>query len=330
MMDIIDVLKKATQINSVSSDENAIREFVSENIKEYCDELTVDVMGNLIAHKKGKGKKLMFAAHLDEIGVIVTDIDDKGFVRFSGIGGLNVRNLVNLRVRFKNGAEGVIGAEEEAFKDKPSLSKLYIDFGMNDKAEAEKTVSVGDVGTFVGDFVKIGDKLVSKALDNRAGCAILMKVLSEIEQTENDLYFVFTTQEEVGLRGAKTVAYSINPDMAIAVDVTDTGDTPSAPVMAVALGKGAAIKVMDRSIMCDSDVRNLMIETAKKYDIPHQLEIMNDGGTDAGAIHLTRAGIKTGGVSVPTRYIHSPSEMASVSDIENCVKLLYHIATDCI
>lgn len=198
--------------------------------------------------------------------------------------------------------------------------------GAADKKEAEKTVLIGDTASFVGGFVKCGDNVVSKALDNRVGCAILMQALSEIKDCENDLYFVFTTQEEVGLRGAKTAAFAINPDIAVAVDVTDTGDTPSAPTMAIELGKGTAIKVMDHSIMCDADVRTMMIETAKKNKIPYQLEIMTDGGTDAGAIHLTRAGIKTGGISVPTRYVHSPSEMASVSDIENSVKLLYNIA----
>ena len=298
-MDILNVLEKATQINSVSGSENEIRKFISDNVKKYCNELSVDAMGNLIAHKKGSGKKIMFAAHMAENGIIVTDA---------------------------NGVEGVIGAEEESFKDKPAISKLYVDLGAADKKEAEKIVSIGDTASFVGRFVKCGDKVVSKALDNRVGCAILMQALSEIKDCENDLYFVFTTQEEVGLRGAKTAAFAINPDIAVAVDVTDTGDTPSAPTMAIELGKGTAIKVMDRSIMCDADVRTMMIETAKKNKIPYQLEIMTDGGTDAGAIHLTRAGIKTGGISVPTRYVHSPSEMASVSDIENSVKLLYNIA----
>lgn len=237
-MDILNVLEKATQINSVSGSENEIRKFISDNVKKYCDELSVDAMGNLIAHKKGSGKKIMFAAHMDEIGIIVTDIDDKGFVRFSSVGGLNLRNLVNLRVRFANGVEGVIGAEEESFKDKPAISKLYVDLGAADKKEAEKIVSIGDTASFVGGFVKCGDKVVSKALDNRVGCAILMQALSEIKDCENDLYFVFTTQEEVGLRGAKTAAFAINPDIAVAVDVTDTGDTPSAPIMAIELGKG--------------------------------------------------------------------------------------------
>ena len=325
-MDTLKILEKMTQINSPSGNESEIRSFITEEIKKYCDEIYSDVMGNLIAHKKGGGKRIMFAAHMDEIGIIATAIDEKGFIRFSSVGGLNLRNLVNLRVRFTNGTEGVIGAQEEAFKDKPSLDKLYIDIGEDNKKETEKKVSIGDTASFVGGFVKCGDKVVSKALDNRAGCAVLMAGLSEIEESANDLYFVFTTQEEVGLRGAKTAAFDIQPDIAVAVDVTDTGDTPDAPTMAVELGKGAAIKVMDRSVMCDADVRVKMIETAKKNKIPYQLEIMTDGGTDAGAIHLTRAGVKTGGISVPTRYIHSPSEMASVSDIENCVKLVYELA----
>lgn len=325
-MDTLKILEKMTQINSPSGNETEIRSFITEEIKKYCDEIYSDVMGNLIAHKKGGGKRIMFAAHMDEIGIIATAIDEKGFIRFSSVGGLNLRNLVNLRVRFANGTEGVIGAQEEAFKDKPSLDKLYIDIGEDNKKETEKKVSIGDTASFVGGFVKCGDKVVSKALDNRAGCAVLMAGLSEIKESANDLYFVFTTQEEVGLRGAKTAAFDIQPDIAVAVDVTDTGDTPDAPTMAVELGKGAAIKVMDRSVMCDADVRVKMIETAKKNKIPYQLEIMTDGGTDAGAIHLTRAGVKTGGISVPTRYIHSPSEMASVSDIENCVKLVYELA----
>ena len=325
-MDIIKLLEDLTQINSVSGNENAIREYISENVKDYCDEVYADNMGNLIAHKKGNGKKIMYAAHMDEIGIIATDIDDKGFIRFSNIGGLNTRNLVNLRVRFANGTEGVIGAEEESFKDKPALSKLFVDIGASDKKSAQKKVGIGDSASFVGGFVNMSDCVVSKALDNRAGCAILIKALAEIKNTENDLYFVFTTQEEVGLRGAKTVAFDIEPDVAVAVDVTDTGDTPSAPTMAVEMGKGAAIKVMDRSIMCDADVRAKMVETAKKNKIPYQLEIMTDGGTDAGAIHLTKSGIKTGGISVPTRYIHSPSEMASVKDIESCIELVKELS----
>lgn len=327
-MEILKLLEKMTHINSVSGNEGTISDFIAGEAKKHCDEITVDAMGNLIARKKGEGKKIMFAAHMDEIGIIATDIDEKGFIRFSSVGGLDVRNLAHMRVCFRNGTEGVIEAEEEAFKEKPAISKLYVDIGAKNKKDAEKKVSIGDTAAFEGGFIKCGNNVVSKALDNRVGCAVLLQAMSEAAKTNNDLYFVFTVQEEVGLRGAKTAAFDIQPDIAIAVDVTDTGDTPGAPVMAVSLGGGAAIKIMDRSIMCDADVRVKMIETAKRNKIPYQLEIMTDGGTDAGAIHLTRAGVKTGGISVPARYIHSPSEMACVNDIENCVQLVSELAAE--
>lgn len=327
-MEILKLLEKMTHINSVSGNEGTISDFIAGEAKKHCDEITVDAMGNLIARKKGEGKKIMFAAHMDEIGIIATDIDEKGFIRFSSVGGLDVRNLAHMRVCFHNGTEGVIEAEEEAFKEKPAISKLYVDIGAKNKKDAEKKVSIGDTAAFEGGFIKCGNNVVSKALDNRVGCAVLLQAMSEAAKTNNDLYFVFTVQEEVGLRGAKTAAFDIQPDIAIAVDVTDTGDTPGAPVMAVSLGGGAAIKIMDRSIMCDADVRVKMIETAKRNKIPYQLEIMTDGGTDAGAIHLTRAGVKTGGISVPARYIHSPSEMACMNDIENCVQLVSELAAE--
>jgi len=315
----MELLKELTGKYGTSGRENKIREYIKGQALPYADEVETDVLGNLIVHKKGSGKRIMMAAHMDEIGVIVTFIDDNGFLRFSDVGGLNTKDILYNRVVFENGVTGVIGTEKEN-KDKV-ISKFFIDIGAKDKIEAEKMVSVGDMATFDGGFVKSGDTVISKALDNRAGCYVLIEALKQAK-TENDLYFVFTVQEEVGLRGAKTSAYGINPDMAIAIDVTDTGDTPNAEDMAVKLGKGAAIKVMDSSVLCDSTIRTGLIECAKGKGIPYQLEVMTDGGTDAGAISVTRAGIKTGGISIPTRYIHSPSEMASISDIENCVKLL--------
>lgn len=318
----MELLKKLLNINSPSGNEGEICNAIIEEIKPYCDEYSIDPMGNLIAHKKGCGKKIMLAAHMDEIGIIVTHIDSNGFIRFSSVGGLYIRELVHRRVVFSNGAVGVIGSEEEEFNKKPDIRKLYVDLGTNSKEETAKTVSVGDMAVFTGETVISGNCIVSKALDNRAGCYILIETMKKMSDNKNDLYFVFTTQEEVGLRGAKTAAYTVNPEYAIAVDVTDTGDTPECPVMEVKLGKGAAIKVMDRSIVCDPDVRTSMIEAAKLNNISYQLEIMTDGGTDAGAMHLTRAGVKTGGISLPTRYIHSPSEMADLRDLRSCIELL--------
>lgn len=313
------LLEKLTQSMGVSGYENEVRDIICEEIKKYCDEIDIDAMGNVIAHKKGKGKRVMLAAHMDEIGVIATFIDDKGFIRFSKIGGIVVKELSARRVRFANGTVGVIGCEET---DKITIDKLYIDIGATSREEAEKLVKIGDVAAFVGEYHEDNNRVVSKALDNRAGCYILIEAMKKLQKNKNDLYFVFTSQEEVGLRGAKTAAYTIAPEYAIAIDVTDTGDTPSAPKMAVKLGGGAAIKVMDRSILCDIDVREAMIAAAKKLKADYQLEIMTDGGTDAGAIHLSRDGAKTGGISLPVRYIHSVSETACVSDITSCIKLL--------
>ena len=324
----MELLNKLTQAYGVSGRENEICALIEREAKKYCDEVYTDTMGNLIAHKKGGGKKLMFAAHMDEIGIIATFIDEKGFIRFRNIGGLYVRFLVNRRVRFENGTVGVIGSEEAEFNKKPSLDKLFIDIGAKNREEAEKSVSVGDTAVFMGDMYANDSIVVSKALDNRAGCYMLIKAMQNIKKSENDLYFVFTTQEEVGLRGAKAATFAINPDYAIAVDVTDTGDTPSSPVMAVNMGSGAAVKIMDHSVICDADVRIKIIETAKKHNLPYQLEIMTDGGTDAGAIHLTRSGIKTGGISLPTRYIHSPSETASVKDLHACCDLVAAVAEE--
>lgn len=322
----MELLEKLTQANSPSGHEGSVCKIIKTEIKKYCDEITTDALGNLIVHKKGNGNKIMFAAHMDEIGVIASFIDDKGFIRFSSVGGLYIKNLVNLKVQFQNGTIGVIGSEEESFNKKAEINKLYIDIGAKNKQEAEKKVKIGDTAAFVGGYYNSGDTVVSKALDNRAGCYVLIEAIKKIQDAENDLYFVFTTQEEVGLRGAGAAAFGIEPDFAVAVDVTDTGDTPDAPVMAVNMGGGAAIKVMDHSIMCDSDVRTHIIETAKANKIPYQLEIMVDGGTDAGAIHMTKSGVKTGGISIPTRYIHSPSEMADFGDIKACIELTSALA----
>ncbi len=320
------LLEKLTMADGVSGGEDAVRDMIISEIKKYCDDITVDAMGSVIAHKKGKGKKIMFAAHMDEIGVIATFIDDKGFIRFSNVGGIYTKEILYSRVRFKNGIIGVIGAEEEEFNKKPSLDKMFIDIGAKSRAEAEKYVSVGDTAAFAGGYTEQNGVVIAKALDNRAGCYILIEAMKKLKRNKNDLYFVFTTQEEVGLRGAKTAAYAVAPEYAVAVDVTDTGDTPEAPKMAVSLHRGAAIKVMDRSVMCDVDVREAMIAAAKKAKIPYQMEVLNIGGTDAGAIHLTRAGVKTGAISLPLRYMHSPSETASIADINACVSLTAAIA----
>lgn len=315
----MELIKSLTEVFAPSGREKQISEFIKSKVSAYADEIITDALGNLIVRKKGTKSKVMLAAHMDEIGVVATFIDDNGFIRFSAVGGLYNKDLLGRRVRFENGVVGVIGSEEDN-KDR-KISKMYIDIGARDKKSAQEIISTGDMAVFCGEFYVNGDTVISKALDNRAGCYALIETLKNVK-SDNDLYFVFTSQEEVGLRGARTSAFKIAPDYALAVDVTDTGDTPEGIKMAVKLGKGAAIKVMDRSVLCDSYIRNVLVELAKKNNIDYQLEVMNDGGTDAGAISLSGSGVRTGGISIPTRYIHSPSELISKKDLKDCINLL--------
>lgn len=319
-------LIKLTNAYGISGDEGEICDLIAQLTKDYADEVYKDILGNLVVHKKGDGKKLMFAAHIDEIGIMATYIDEKGFIRFGMVGGVDKYNCFYQRVKFKNGTVGVVGYEEKVSDIKNiKVSNLYIDIGAKNKEEAEKMVSVGDTAVFIGECTVQNGRIISHALDNRIGVYVLIEALKRIKNNKNDLYFVFTVQEEVGLRGAKTSAFSIEPDFAIAVDVTDTGDTPECNVMAVSLGDGAAIKIKDSSILCDKYVVETLKECAKNNDIKYQLEVLEAGGTDAGAIHLTKGGIKTGAVSIPVRYIHTPCEMCDENDVKNAINLISKI-----
>lgn len=323
-----ELLEKLTGVYGPSGNEELICQVIREEIETYVDEIKVDLMGNLIATKKGNGngKAIMLAAHMDQIGLMVTHIDEEGFIRFANIGGISIANSICRRVIFQNGVAGVIGYETEldSWKD-ITLTKMYIDIGASSKEEAEKLVKIGDVAVYHPLFSESNGKYIGGAMDNRSGCALLIETIKNIGSAPNDLYFVFTVQEELGLRGAKTSAYALDPDLAIAVDVTGTGDTPKARTMAVSLGKGPAIKVKDSSVLCHPLIKKLMVNTAEKHSIPYQLEVLEYGGTDSGAIHLTRGGIPSGVLSIPCRYIHSDSETIDAMDMENGVKLLTKI-----
>lgn len=317
------LLERLTQTYAPSGIERAVAEQISEIIRPYCDSLTQDKMGNLIAVRKGSGngKKIMVAAHMDEIGVMITHIDKNGFLRFTTVGGVHITELPHRRVRFSNGRTGVISLEK---LDKPAdlkLSKLYIDIGAADQDEAEGMVQIGDSAVFTGEFAWAGSRIISKALDDRIGCFVAIEALKRV-QTEHEIAFAFTVQEEVGLRGAQTAAFALEPDVALAVDVTLTGDTPKAHPMDVKLGSGVAIKVLDRSMITPPQVKQWMAETAEKERIPYQWEVLEAGGTDSGAIHLTKGGIPAGVLSIPTRFVHSPSEMIDAKDVEAAVELL--------
>lgn len=317
-----DLVKKLTAVSSPSGFEDEIRETIRGEVAQYCDEIKTDSLGNLICIRHGKGPKIQFAAHMDEIGMIATDIDEKGFIRFSNVGGLSPHRLFGQRVRFTNGVVGTIGMEKLDDIKKLSLDKLFIDIGAQSRADAAKRVSVGDCATFLHGFDDLGKRVVAKAMDNRIGCAVLIEALRRTKDCQNDVYCVFTVQEEVGLRGATTSAFGINPDIGIAVDVTGTGDTPEPHRMAVSLGKGTAVKVKDQSVIAHPKVKQFLVDLAEKNGVQYQLEVLTGGGTDAGAIHLTRAGVPSGVISVPCRYIHCPSEMVDMDDVEASVRLV--------
>jgi len=276
-----------------------------------------------VAVKKGKGKRIMLAAHMDEIGLVAAFIDEKGFIRYSNIGGVSAFFSLGQKVRFQNGITGCVFYEQkmEEFKDLKH-DRMYIDIGTKSREETEKLVTPGDIAVFVGETVEQNGRFISKALDDRIGCAILIKLLESLEDTENEIICVFTVQEEVGIRGAGTAAYGLMPDIAVAIDVTDTGDTPECKPLSIDLGKGPAVMIKDGYTISHPLVKNTLVECAEKMNIPYQLEVLSKGGNDAGAIHKTAGGIPSGGVSIPCRYMHSPSEMVDKNDVENSVKLL--------
>lgn len=306
-----------------SGDEAEVREIISKLASPWGDEVTVDTLGNLIVHKRGLGPKVLLAAHMDSIGFIVTHIEKEGFLRVGRLGGISPKEAVYTPVRFKNGTLGAVVPEEKAEFGKLKLDECYLDIGAQDEQAAKAVVQVGDTAVYHTPTIFSGCKVISPYLDNRVSCAVLLAVLERVQDCPNDIYFVFTVQEEVGLRGAKTAAWSIAPDYALAVDVTDVDDTPGSQRSGtVQLGKGAAIKVMDSSVICHPDVVSRLDALAMTSDIPCQLDIMRGGGTDAGAVHVARTGVRTGGVSVPCRYIHTPVEMVDLGDVAACVDLV--------
>jgi endoglucanase len=322
-------IKKLVEAYGPSGQEGDVRSLIKQMVSDVADEVRTDALGNLIVLKRGTGggKRIMVAAHMDEIGVIATYVDEKGFVRFGTIGGVSPMTTVGSRVRFGNGTVGAIGYEKwfkrSAVNKAPSLEELYIDVGATSRDDCP--VGVGDTGHFVRPMVEAGQRLIAKSMDDRIGCAVAIEALLTMGPSPNDIYCCFTAQEEVGTRGAMVSAYGIEPDVALAVDVTLTGDTPEADPMSVSLGEGPAIKVMDSGMLTHPGVKRWMIEAAEKLDIPYQLEVLRAGSTDARAIQRSRAGVPAGCLSIPSRYVHTPSEMVDYGDVEGAVKLLVEL-----
>jgi endoglucanase len=322
-----ELIRKLVETYGPSGAEEKIRAAIRAEVTSLADEVRVDPLGSLIVRKQGsgEGKRIAVAAHMDEIGIMVTYVDEKGFARFTRIGGVLPLTCVGARVLFASGVTGVISVENK--RDDPGkvprFEQLYVDVGASSRDDCP--VRVGDAAVFIQPFAVQGTRLIAKAMDDRIGCAVLIETLRRLKHTPHDVHFVFSVQEEVGLRGAYTSAYGIEPDMALAVDVTRTGDTPECYPMAVELGKGPAIKVQDTGMISHPVVRELLVQRAEAGHIPYQLEVLEGGSTDAAAMQLTRAGVPAGCISIPCRYVHSPSEMVDERDVENGVRLLLEV-----
>ncbi|NLK71284.1 MAG: M42 family metallopeptidase [Clostridiales bacterium] len=325
---MLEHLKNLCELNGASGNEHMVRDYILDEIKGKCS-CHVDNLGNIIAFKKGQKaseKKLMIAAHMDEVGLIITSVKSDGALTISAVGGIDASVLIGRQVLVgENNINGVIGAKAvhnltaEEKKKAVSIDKLYVDIGATDKSEAEKYVSLGDYVHFCPDYEDFGNgKIVSKALDDRVGCAIMLDLINR--DFEYDIYFAFTVQEELGLRGAKTAAFAIEPDFSIVLETTTAADIPdvAGEKRVCELGKGAVVSFMDRSTMYDKELYKIAFEIAEENKIPCQTKTMIAGGNDSGAIHVSGKGVRTIAISAPCRYLHSPSCVVQKSDLEAC------------
>lgn len=325
------LLEELCSLDGVSGQEDMVREYIIEQIQDDCS-YRIDEMGNIIAFKKGKStpqKKLLLSAHMDEVGLIVTSITEDGCLRFSPVGGIDPRVLIATRVKFLNGVKGVISAvpvhlltPEERGKI-PETQSLVIDIGAKDRQQAEQNIHPGDVAVFDSEFLQLGEETVkAKAIDDRFGCALLIELIKQ--ELPWDVTFTFTVQEEVGLRGAKTAAYTVAPDYAIIVEATTAADVRGVPEekQVCKLGGGGVVSFMDSRTYYSQRLYKMAFALAEKRGIPIQTKTVIAGGNDAGAIQQAGKGAEVIAVSLPCRYIHSPSCVVNRKDMEACAELV--------
>lgn len=335
MLDI-KLLERLCKCDGISGDEGKVRELIIEEIKPYADSISVDNLGNLIVHKRGKNSaksKLMLSAHMDEVGLMITDITSDGYLKFDEVGGIDRRVLLGKIVTVgKNRINGVIGVKpihlckgEETTRI-PELSEMYIDIGADSKEEALKHIKYGESINFVSDFTATADSIISKALDDRFGCLVLIELIKS--DLEYDMDFTFVVQEEVGLRGAKVAAFTVDPEFALVIETTTAADIPEIDTnkQVCNLSDGAVISVMDRRTIYDKELIALAFDCAEKSNIKAQYKRAVAGGNDAGVIHSSRSGVRTLAVSLPCRYLHSPNCVVNKQDCENMLKLVSELA----
>lgn len=321
--------KLARQLLNVfgpSGKEQKIADEIRGLVSEYVNDIVTDALGNLICVKCGKesGRKLMFSAHMDQIGFIVMAVEKEGYLRVYKVGGIHQEVSHTRHVVFENGVQGVIVQQALEHGESADFRHLFIDIGAESREEALQMVSLGDMAVYAPDCFPLGKhKLCSPAMDNRISCALLVSLLQSLpKETEDTVIAVFSVQEEVGCRGAQTAAFAVEPDIGIALDVTLCGDYPEAKYPALDLGKGPALKIMDRLSISNPEVVEELQKAADEAGVPVQREILPYGGTDAGAIQRTKGGIKVATLSIPDRYVHSACEVIDLRDVEHAKKLL--------
>lgn len=324
------LLKRLVDTRGVAGFEKEVRKLIEAEAAPYADEMITDAIGNLIVKKNGTGggKKLMFAAHMDEIGFMVKKIEPDGRLRVCNMGWNWTVSAYNCRVQFRNGVIGVVGCMGSIEEAKNDAGKLYVDIGATSAEDAEKYVKLGDVCGYFGPWMDlVNDRVCSRSLDNRVGCYQLLEALKENDGTyPNDIYYVFTVQEELGCRGAVTAAERIAPDYGIAVDISPAHDYPCDLEGSNALDAGIGIKISDPSVVCDEDLVEAMIKCCEEKHIKYQREVIDKGGTDASSMNLSGWGVKAGGIVTVTRYPHCQSSVASKKDIEAGVDLMNAIS----
>lgn len=326
---MLDELKKLCLLNGASGDESAVREYIRSHIN--ADEVSVDALGNLIVFKKGKKTpkhKIMFAAHMDEVGFMVTNIDDNGFLSFGEVGGINPAVVLGRAVRLESGADGVVGikAVHQQSKDErskmPEFREMYIDIGAVSREEAEKLAPLGSYAYFNSDFFEFGSGFIKgKAIDDRAGCLVMMDMINGAP--EYDAWYAFTVQEEMGTRGAAAASFTVNPDIAFVLETTTACDIQGVTggKRVCELGHGAVVSYMDNGTVYDRGLYDLAVRTAHDNNIPVQTKTLIAGGNDSRAIHISHGGVRTCAISVPCRYLHSPSCVIKNDDFKAVMAL---------
>lgn len=330
MTDMINELRVLCAIDGVSGSEDKVREYILERIKDRAESVTVDALGNIIAFVKGKRSpknKIMISAHMDEVGFIITHINSDGSLDIAPVGGIDEQVVLGRRIRFGDvcaviGGKAVHNLSADERKKTVGFDDMSVDIGASSKDEAEKLVSLGETGTFCDEFISFGNgRLCSKAIDDRAGCAIMLRMIDE--GVECDTCFAFVVQEEIGLRGSGCAAFAVQPDIALVLETTTAADIPSSSedMRVCELGKGPVVTFMDRHTIYDREIYKLAFDTAAVNGIPCQTKTRIAGGNDAGAVHTSRSGVRACAISVPCRYLHSASCVADENDIENTYKL---------